>query len=57
MEGRWWEIEGRGRCPEEGQEEFIRAQVRTGDGRWAIAYALLAVARVIERRSREDDRS
>lgn len=44
----WWEIEGRGRWPEEGQEEFIRDRVRDGkDGRWAIAWALLVVAGAI----------
>jgi hypothetical protein len=45
--GEWWEIEGRGRWPEEGQiEEFVREQVRRGEG-WAIAWALLVVAGAI----------
>jgi hypothetical protein len=50
MEGPcWWEIEGKGRWPEEGKiEEFVRDRVRDGEG-WAIAYALLCVAGAIRR--------
>jgi hypothetical protein len=46
MEVEWWEIEGKGRWPEEGQEEFIRGQIRKGEG-WAIAYGLLKIAEAI----------
>jgi hypothetical protein len=44
--GEWWEIEGKGRWPEEGTEELIRDRVRDGEG-WAIAWGLLEVARAI----------
>jgi len=34
----WFEVEAKGHCPEEGQEEeWIRERVRDGEG-WAIAY-------------------
>ena len=47
-EGEWWEIEGRGRCPGEGQEEeWIRERVREGEGLWAVAFALLKICETI----------